>query len=138
MITYLQEPCDNTNSYFVDRLTTLNSSGKGRQLPNTMPDVHGVIWANDDHTPAGALFYDLEKSQQGGGLWIVLVYVEPAYRQQGIYKSLHLEANKVAKAHGLTRVVTWFSLNNKKMFQIGKSVGYNGTMVIMERRLDES
>ena len=137
MFTYLQESCDNTNEYFVNQLTSLNSSGKGRQLPNSMPDVHGVIWAKDGDTTAGALFYDLEKSREGGGLWIVLVYVEPAYRQQGIYKSLHREVNKVAADNGLTRVVTWFSLNNKKMFQIGKSVGYNGTMVIMERHIGE-
>ena len=133
MITYLQESCDNTNEYFVNQLTSLNSSGKGRQLPNSMPDVHGVVWAKENDLTVGALFYDLEKSKEGGGLWIVLVYIEPSHRRQGLYKLLHQEANKVALANGLTKIVTWFSLNNKIMFEIGKTVGYKGAMVIMER-----
>jgi GNAT superfamily N-acetyltransferase len=133
MITYLQESCNNTNTYFVDKLQLLNASGNGRHLPNSLPDVHGVVWAKENDLTVGALFYDLEKSKEGGGLWIVLVYIEPSHRRQGLYKLLHQEANKVALANGLTKVVTWFSLNNKIMFEIGKTVGYKGAMVIMER-----
>jgi hypothetical protein len=49
---------------------------------------------------------------------------------------LHQQANALAKSLGRENVITWFSLANQKMFQIGKSVGYSGTMVIMERPVD--
>ena len=90
-----------------------------------------------DGTIAGALFYDLEKSKEIGGIWVVLAHVDPAYRQQGIYTELHKHLTSIAKQLDRKRVVTWFSLKNQKMFQIGKSVGYQSTMVIMERKIDE-
>jgi len=140
--TFYQEDCDQSNTFFIDKLADINSSGAGRDrarasfdTKDSLPDVHGSIWAMIDGTIAGALFYDLEKSI--GGIWVVLAHVEPAYRQQGIYTELHKHLNSIAKQLDRKRVVTWFSLKNQKMFQIGKSVGYQSTMVIMERRIDD-
>ena len=146
--TFYQEDCDRSNTFFIDKLTDINSNGTGRHASSVsegvtvdtidfLPDVHGSIWAMIDGTIAGALFYDLEKSKEIGGIWVVLAHVDPAYRQQGIYTELHKHLNSIAKQLDRKRVVTWFSLKNQKMFQIGKSVGYQSTMVIMERKIDE-
>lgn len=138
--TFYQEDCDRSNTFFIDKLTDINSNGTGRWTVGTidsLPDVHGSIWAMIDGTIAGALFYDLEKSKESGSIWVVLAHVEPAYRQQGIYTELHKHLTSIAKQLDRKRVVTWFSLKNQKMFQIGKSVGYQSTMVIMERKIDE-
>lgn len=131
------ESCNEHNAYFLEKLQELNSGKHGRDIKNSLPDVHGVIWARVNDNIAGALFYDLERSKESGGVWVVLAYVDPAYRQQGIYKELHNTVSALTKEMGRNKVVTWFNLNNQKMFQIGKSVGYKGVMVIMERRLDE-
>lgn len=136
VIDFYQEDCDQTNQYFAEKLNEINLQGKGRHIPNSLPDVHGAIWAKCSDTIAGGLFYDTEKAQGSNSLWIVLVYVNPEYRQQGIYKMLHQQATDIARSLGREKVITWFSLANQKMFQIGKSVGYSGTMVIMERPVD--
>ena len=136
VIDFYQEDCDQTNLYFIEKLNEVNSQGKGRYIPNSLPDVHGAVWAKYNESIVGGLFYDIEKAQGSNSLWIVLVYVDPKYRQQGIYKMLHQQANALAKSLGREKVITWFSLANQKMFQIGKSVGYSGTMVIMERPVD--
>lgn len=135
--TFYQEDCNQSNPFFVDKLNNINNNGTGRYKIDSLPDVHGSIWAMIDENIAGALFYDLEKSKESNGIWVVLAHVEPAYRQQGIYTELHKHLTGIAKQLGRKRVVTWFSLKNQKMFQIGKSVGYQSAMVIMERNIDE-
>jgi hypothetical protein len=131
------ESCDESNEYFLKTLEEINSSNHGRAIKKTLPDVHGVIWAKKDSNIVGALFYDLEKSKDSNGVWVVLAHVETAYRQQGIYKELHNQLSIITKQLGRNRVVTWFNINNQKMFQIGKTVGYKGVMVIMERQLND-
>jgi len=128
-----QEDCNESNKFFQERLAELNQIGNGRNTKDSLPDVHGVIWAKNGDEIASALFYDLEKSKDTDGIWIVLVYTDPKYRQQGLYNYLHQCVNAVAKELGRSKIITWFSLNNQKMFQIGKTVGYRSTMVIMER-----
>ena len=136
-ITLNYESCNEHNEYFVKKLQEINSTNHGRTIKNSLPDVHGVIWAMLGDKVVGSLFYDLERSKDNGGVWVVLAHVESAYRQQGIYKELHNALSLLTKEIGRNKVVTWFNINNQKMFQIGKSVGYQGAMVIMERRLDE-
>jgi GNAT superfamily N-acetyltransferase len=136
-ITLNCESCNEHNEYFVKKLQEINSTNHGRAIKNALPDVHGVIWARLGDEVVGSLFYDLERSKDSGGVWVVLAHVEPAYRQQGIYKELHNALSLLTKEIGRNKVVTWFNINNQKMFQIGKSVGYQGAMVIMERRIDE-
>jgi GNAT superfamily N-acetyltransferase len=136
-VVLTHEPCTEENEYFVKKLTELNSANHGRSIKNSLPDVHGVIWAKINNEVVGALFYDLERSKDSSGVWVVLAYVDTEFRQQGIYKELHNFLSSITKDLGRNRVVTWMNVNNQKMFQIGKSVGYKGVMVIMERRLDD-
>lgn len=137
MITLTHEPCTCENEYFVEKITEINNINHGRAIKNSMPDVHGVIWAKINNEVVGALFYDLERSKESSGVWVVLAYVEPQYRNQGIYKKLHNYLTGVTKDLGRSRVVTWMNINNHKMFEIGKTVGYHGVMVIMERKVDD-
>jgi len=131
------ESCTEFNEYFVEQITAINANNHGRAIKNSLPDVHGVIWAKINEDVVGALFYDLERSKDSNGVWVVLAYVDPKYRQQGIYTELHRYLSLLAIELGRSRIVTWMNVNNQKMFQIGKSVGYQSVMVIMERRLDD-
>ena len=70
------EPCTEENEYFVKQITEINSANHGRSIKNSLPDVHGVIWAKVNDEVAGALFYDLERSKDSGGVWVVLAYVD--------------------------------------------------------------
>lgn len=136
-VIFENELCNNTNDYFLKKLDDINSTNRGRSIKHSLPDVHGVIWAKVNNSIVGGLFYDLERSKDSNGVWVVLAHVESEYRQQGIYKELHNRLSVLTEEIGRKRIVTWFNLNNQKMFQIGKSVGYQGVMMIMERRLDE-
>lgn len=135
-VTFENESCNSSDDYFLKKLEDINSTNHGRSIKNSLPDVHGVIWAKINNDIVGGIFYDLERSKDSGGVWVVLAYVDSEFRQQGIYKELHNRLSVLATEIGRTRIVTWFNLNNQKMFQIGKSVGYQGVMMIMERRLE--
>jgi GNAT superfamily N-acetyltransferase len=73
---------------------------------------HKVVYAVDDNDVVmGGIVYSITPEKSTG--WIVFSFTEPQFRQQGVYKALHVELEKLLRLAGVTDLASHVHVDNK-------------------------
>lgn len=73
---------------------------------------HKVVYGVDDNDVVmGGIVYSITPETSAG--WIVFSFTEPQFRQQGVYKVLHVELEKRLRLSGVTDLASHVHVDNK-------------------------
>ena len=73
---------------------------------------HKVVYAVDDNDVVmGGIVYSITPETSTG--WIVFSFTEPQFRQQGVYKVLHVELEKRLRLSGVIDLASHVHVDNK-------------------------
>lgn len=88
---------------------------KGVRAANEDPNKGVYLVALDGSVPVASLMLTKEWSDWGNCWywWIQSVYVAPAYRRQGVYRSMYAKVKEMAKADGASQVRLYVDKENK-------------------------
>jgi GNAT superfamily N-acetyltransferase len=95
-------------------------------------DLSGGVLLEDDHQVIAGIFYNHLKYKTA--LLSLVIYVEPEYRQQGIYRKMVEYLEQVARNHKMEEIFAYFHVDNKIINDIGTAkIGYKPVMSLMCR-----
>ena len=120
----------------------MESEGLALDFSRTLKGVESVlqdeskgryVLAVINDTPVGSLMLTREWSDWNccWYLWIQSVYVSPAYRRNGIYKTMYDEVLKLAKSEGISQVRLYVDKDNKKAQTVYQKLGMSECHYLM-------
>jgi hypothetical protein len=131
------------NHYFNDNNTTKfykqmyqKYLNEGNYISLSDNEINGAILLEDDNKFIAGLFYNLTKSKNN--IYVLLSYVDPEFRNLGIYKKLHSLLDKISIEMEKSGILSFIDLNNTRMIEkISKSVNYSPSHILMYRKISD-
>jgi len=88
-----------------------------------------LVAYTDENTPIGIITYEVQKHSKS--YYILLGYVSPNSRQQGVYRLLWNALVARAKEEKINKIVSSAHVNNKAMREAAKKLGREESGVIL-------
>jgi len=99
-------------------------------------DPYIYITDGDSNEGLGVLTYSIHaNSMDDTYIWVGFVYVNPLYRQQGIFRKLIEEVEKIANDVGVHYIEYGTMRNNQLMLIASEAIGYEQSSVTLRKRL---
>lgn len=101
--------------------------------------VEEVDLPSEDYDPVGLLWAGIAIDQASGDrhLQILLLYVHPAHRQQGIGAALMGKAEALARERGDRQIGVQTFVRNQAAVQLYERLGYRPREVVLVKKLSE-
>jgi GNAT superfamily N-acetyltransferase len=95
-------------------------------------DLTGGILLESDKSVIGSIFFNT--SEYRSVILIQFAFVDPEYRRQGIYRTLHSYVDMFGKNFGKTDIYSYIHLENKDMVDhVSEKIGYKPLMNLVHR-----
>ena len=129
---YYSKRCGKIYDEYLRMWEQIAEAGHALSFLETGPE-NGILLEKDNKVIAGA-FFDL-KSYPSAVL-IFILYVEPEYRNLGIWTKLHSLIDYIGKQNDKTGVYSYIHLKNTVMVEhAAKSIGYEPVMHLVRRSI---
>ena len=139
-IMFIAKRFEETISLWKDYEVTLESASKRvAQLTEWIKDatVHVTVAVTPENLAVGFNSLYVAKDYSGNPFGkIVIPYVSPEFRRQGVAAALKGEGETWLVSQGVTRVVAEIVAKNTRMLEINKKAGFRIKRFTMERKLE--
>lgn len=126
------EVCDKLKMEYERMYDIIKSNGHAL-ASDSWPLDAGILLENNNEVIAGA-FFNLSKSS--GSILIHIIYVDDAYRRQGIYKKMHSLIDMIGKEQNRHSVYSYIHNKNEVMqSHVSQSIGYEPVMQLVTRKI---
>jgi GNAT superfamily N-acetyltransferase len=125
IVRFQEEMAWDTEQYKLDHDTVVK--GVEAVLTNDAPGVYYLACTGNHVAGSLLITYEWSDWRNGTVIWIQSVYVEPAFRKKGVYRSLynHLKS-MVANDDSLKGIRLYVDETNKSAHEVYSRLGMNG------------
>lgn len=118
------------NDYYLTMYNELEKAGHAGLM---IFELNGGILLESEDRVIGGSFLNFHRYNHG--ILILCIFVDPAYRRQGIWKTMHKCIDKIAKNKNKKEIWSAIHVNNLPMLEALKTINYTTEFYTVKRNL---